>query len=284
MCEEIGDLLGVGYAIGNTGNVHFSRNQLDEALECYQRWRDIMQSLGDRRGMSIAIGNIGLVHARRYALQDALTCYEESHRLSSEIGERLGASRARGNMGFVFLDQEAHALAVEAFRDAIAGYRILGLISGLADWLDGKGRALVAMITDRRQHWNECDSLWPDATPETWRDHSLREARQCLEERTRILPDPRDEANAFLTACISAIEGNTGSARDRFEWLLLNARDDEQRAELHYWLWRVEENREDSASSVHRKEALRLYAALESSTRKPPRLGRINELSVTRKP
>lgn len=284
MCEEIGDLMGIGYATGNTGNAHFARNELDEALECYQRWRDIMQSLGDRRGASIAIGNIGLVHARRYEFQEALTCYQESHRLSSEIGERLGACRARGNIGFVFLDQEAHALAVDAFRDAIVGYEDLGLTSGSAGWMDGMGRALIAMITDIRQHWNECDSLWPDATPETWRDHCLHEARQCLEERMRILPNSEDEANTFLIACISAIEGNTEAARDRFEWLLLNAQDDEQRADLHYWLWRIEENREDSDSGVHRKEALRLYAALERSTRKPPPVSRINELSVTRKP
>lgn len=282
--EELGDLLGVGYSIGNTGNVHLTREEFDQALHCYRQWYEIMESLGDRRGMSIAIGNSGLVHLRRCEYQPALECFGASHRLSSEIGELLGASRARGNMGYVFLDQCEYVQAVDAFLDAIRGYRNLDNIKGLADWLDGITRALVELAVDVRPTTADLEQLWPNASPTNWRDHSIREARRYVEQRVRIVASRGDAYDAFLPATLAAIDGDVVGAHRQFESLLAHAHDREQRAELHYWLWRTQGREKRIDAQGDRLEALRIYTMLYESAPKQLYRKRIDELRTAHEP
>jgi hypothetical protein len=57
--------------------------------------------------------------------------------------------------------------------------------------------------------------------------------------------------------------------------MLKEAADDDQRAELHYWLWKLR-----ATDSDHRSEALRIFEQLNEKTPQHEYKKRIEELTV----
>ena len=107
------------------------------------------------------------------------------------------------------------------------------------------------------------------------------DAEECVAEAREMgLPDTLLMGEVLL-ARLDAAGGSTDSARQRLQQVLATATDDRQRAELHYWLWKLGRNDEGGrmrdeetidpnrsveagSSRFHRSEAERLYAGLLS--------------------
>jgi len=113
---------------------------------------------------------------------------------------------------------------------------------------------------------------------------SVQRARECAEECVAIseeLHNPNMLFNAnVLLARIEAAEGRVPVAVEQLGVLLSDAGDDEQRAELEYWLWTLTPA-VPSLDTDHRVAALRLYESLFAKTPKHDYRKRIEELEHT---
>jgi len=114
---------------------------------------------------------------------------------------------------------------------------------------------------------------------------SVQRARECAEECVAIseeLHNPNMLFNAnVLLARIEAAEGRTDVAVHRLTRMLDEAAEDEQRAELHYRMWRAEDGgRRTEEWEAHRDEAVRLYTELSEKTPMHAYHQRIEELKA----
>jgi hypothetical protein len=83
-----------------------------------------------------------------------------------------------------------------------------------------------------------------------------------------------------VLARIEAAEGDVGGAVEQLGAMLAEATDDDQQAELHYWLWKFGLRTQDSGlREENRGEALRLYGELYERVPKYEFKKRIDELS-----
>jgi hypothetical protein len=158
-----------------------------------------------------------------------------------------------------------------------------------------------------------------DPTVDTWPVISLRQGHELAEECVAISEELSKPDTIFssrlLLARMTAVGGRTDAAVSHLHTMLEEATDDEQRAELHYWLWKLPllplfshrdqvcvggscpgsalqdavtpsnspfrkggEQKEQERGG-HRIEALRLYHALFEKTPKHDYRKRIEELT-----
>jgi tetratricopeptide (TPR) repeat protein len=296
IAEELGDRSGVSVAIGNMGNVYSSRGEYDRALASYERQLNIAEELGDRLSVSIAIGNMGNVYSSRGEYDRALESYERKLSIAEELGDRLSVSVAIGTMGHVYSSRGEYDRALENFQRAAKEHRAIGFRYGLIYWLQGTAGVLVELVQAdeaspsegrprRSRPWRSRIIIMPEylptyvsgATEETWQAMSLQHARECAEECVTISEELQKSNTLFggrvLLARIEAAEGDIDSALESLNAILLEANEDEQRAELHYWLWKI------SGSPSSQTEALGLYKGLAEKIPKHEYRVRIDELS-----
>jgi tetratricopeptide (TPR) repeat protein len=279
------------------GIVHSIRVEHDRALECFTEHERICRELGDRRGLATAIGNMSLVFYDRGEYDRVLECYGEQQRICLEIGDRNGELGAIGNIGLVHEERGEFDLALEHLRHAAGGHRAMGSRHGLTHWLVGTARLLVGLAAKGGSMPGYLARHLPDVTSETWRAISLRVAREsageCLAISRELSTPDTLYTSRVLLARIDAAEGNTIAARESLQRMLEEAGDDEKRADLQYWLWRIEAKDEggrmkdesrgvdsSSSSAGHHADALRLYESLLEIASKHEYRARIEELSA----
>jgi tetratricopeptide (TPR) repeat protein len=295
ICEELGDRSGMSRAITNMGAAYSEQGRYADAMECYSRKIAISEELGDRRGISIAIGNMGNVHVSQGRYEEALECCVRKIAICEELGDRNGMFIAIGNMGNVHRVQGRYAEALRCYGEALDGHRAIGLLYGVTDWLAGTSGVLVELAEGEQESRRDGIGMpeylaeyLPGATAETWRAMSLRKAREDAEKCVAISeelskPDTLFSGRVAL-ARIDAAEGHTDHALERLRHMLEDATDDEQRAELHYQLWRLSpRSASGEGSGVRsRAEALRLYTELLAKTPKHEYRNHIEELQEDR--
>jgi tetratricopeptide (TPR) repeat protein len=297
--EELGDRSDVALAIGNMGNVYSRRGEYERALESYERQLRIVEELGHSSGVARAIGNMGAVYYSRGEYERAIASFQRQLSISEELGDRRGVSIAIGNMGSVYFRRREYDRALESFNRAAKEHRAIGFRFGLTYWLEGTARALIELVAtagkspaagqgEAPQGLSEeaggmpsyLPTYVPGVTNERWEAMSLRRAHECAEECVAIseeiqIPDMLFSGGALL-ARIDAAEGRGEVATERLNRMLKEAADDDnQRAELHYWLWKL-----CATDSDHRSEALRIYQQLIEKMPKHEYKKRIEELTA----
>jgi tetratricopeptide (TPR) repeat protein len=80
---------------GNLAIIYKNEAQYDLALELYEQVRNELLALGDRSNVARVLHQIGNVHYLREDLSSALECYQQSSQLSSELGELAIATATR---------------------------------------------------------------------------------------------------------------------------------------------------------------------------------------------
>jgi tetratricopeptide (TPR) repeat protein len=267
-------------------------------LECLERWLSIAEELGDRSSIFLAIGNMGVVYSSRGESDRALECYERQLNIAEELGDRRGLALAIGNMGVVYSSRSDYYRALESYAHAAEEHGAIGFRYGLIYWLQGTAEVLVELVQageadrpearprrsrPRRSRIIIMPEYLPKyvsgATEETWRVVCLQRARACAEECVTISEELQKPDTLFggrvLLARIEAVEGRVDVAVEQLGAMLSEASEDEQRAELHYWLWKIE------GSADGRAEVLLLYTGLFEKTPKHDYQQRIAELSGT---
>ncbi len=277
--RALGDRRGIARVVGNRGFVHGERDEYIEALACFAEWEEISRALGDRRGIANAVGNRGFVYWSLGEYIEALACFAEWEEISRALGDRRGIANAVGNRGFVHASRGEYSEALACYREAATEHRQIGYRYGLTYWLDGTANVLVELVEAGDSTTPDSLSEYvPGAEPKTWRAQALAMAREHAEECATISEELSKEDTLFsarvLLTRIAAAGGQRDAALQQLAALLEESTDDEQRAELHYRLRKL-----DAADMDHRTEALRLFETLFEKTPKYDYRKRIDELS-----
>jgi tetratricopeptide (TPR) repeat protein len=284
IAEELGDRGGVTRASGNMGIVYWRRGEFDRALECMQRQLSIAEELGHRASVLNSIGSMGIVYRDLGEYDRALECYQQQRSMAKELGDPRGAGFAIGNMASVYTDLGEYDRALECVDSALREHREIGLRYGISYWLAGRADLLLECVqqqasrADARIMPAYLPKYIPGAERETWQVISLRMVREDAEECLAISKEISNPETLFISnlilARLNAAEGDTQGATKRLRAMLAEAGDDEQRVELHYWLWKL-------IGGDHRTEALQLYRILAEKTPKHEYSKRIEELTAT---
>ncbi len=261
--QELGDRRSIANAVGNRGSVQYELGEYGEALACYAEQEAIARELGDRAGISGAVGNRGSVYHNRGEYGEALACYAEQEAIAREVGDRRSIAVAVGNRGTVHRSRGEYSEALACFRTAATEHREVGFLTGLTYWLEGTADVLLEIVGGGDPEIPAYLAEYVHGAGRgTWVAMSLRSAREHAEECVAISDQLSKQDTLFggriLLARIDAAEGAADAALHRLGVMVSETTDDAQRAELHYWLWKLGVD----PSIDHRSEADRLYTAL----------------------
>jgi len=289
IARELGDRWTIAFVLGSRGRVHSNRAEYDEALSCFREQEEIARDLGDRRTIASAIGERGIVHSSRGEYDAALECFREWEALTLELGDRKNAAIAVGNRGDLHSRLREYDTALTCFKHAAEEHRASGFGHGLTYWLVGTANALLELVINSRQPDANATMMpayltthIPGIEPDTWQATSLRRASQDVEECLAISRELSKPDTIFISqlllARIAAADGRRDAASQHLTSMLNLTPDDSARAEVYYWLWRIEGNND------HHVEALRLYEALHAKAPTNAHRLRINELTAANEP
>ncbi len=269
-------------AQSHKGFTYYHLRQYDRALECYHEALSDARELGDRRGSASIIANIGHVHLARGEYDRAIDCYQQEIAICQEMGEYHSAMVTTGNMGFVFMQRHDFEPALECFETALAKHRESGFVYGVTYWLIGRATALLESIEEAMECPEFLLKFIGEITPSAWRPALRTQARQDAQEclvLSRSISKPDTEViSQVLLARITAAEGEVGTALQTLEQLLSTLTDDAEKADVHYWIWKIDNN----GSQHHRDQALILYQNLYQNTHTQEYRERVEKLQVDR--
>ncbi len=282
--EELGDRHSVAGVQGNMGSVYFARGEYDRALESLRVQLRISEELGDREGVANAQGNMGIVYSSRGEYDRALESYGVKLQISEELGDREGVAIAQGNMGNVYFSRGEYDRALEQFHSAAAEHRRIGNRHALDFCLKGAAHILLELVEGGEEMPPYLPEFVAGADTANWRANTLRVAREQAEECVEISEELSTPdmlfAGRVLLGRIDAAEGAADAALHRLGAMVSETTDDAQRAELHYWLWKLGLD----PSSDHRAESELLYAMLCERIPKSDYRTRLDELIAAAEP
>lgn len=275
--QEVDDRRSMSIAIRNMGLVHFYKGRYAEALDAYGQALTLIEEMGDRSGMASLLGNMGVVYKNQAQFDEALACYRRQYELSEALGDRRGMGNAIGTMGNLHEAQGRHADAMECYQRAIVEHRAIGFLYGVVFWLQGITWILLEAALEGGAEPEYLFEIIGKQQDVQWVTVALCAARTSGEEFRALsqelsMSDMLFISNIFLSR-IDAATGSVERAIEQLGELLAHATENEQRAEVHYWLWMIGER-------DHGAPALALYEALYASNPKPDYSKRIEELGA----
>lgn len=283
IARGLGDLSHVSMALANRGNVYAGFGEFDKALACYNEAEQIARGLGDRLGMASDIGNRGTIFSDLGQFDKALECFREEEQIEREAGFRKGIAHAVGNRGTVHLNRREYDEALKCFREAAQIHREIGFRYSLTSWLAELAHTIMEVAAIEEYLPAYLPAYVPaldaqaDSHSDQWRAMSIRQARNYAEECLAISEELSKQSTIFrshvLLARIASAESGSDGVLHCLRDLLEQAINDDQRAELHYWLWKL-----GSDDDGHRARALSLYRALVATMPIYEYSERINEL------
>ncbi len=119
-------------AYGNLGIVHWTRGELDLAVDMYEKSLALNMELGDREGMANQYCNLGIAHWTRGELDPAVEMYAKSLAINTELDRKEGMATDYCNLGAVYEIQGNLGRAVEMYEKALAINTELGSKEGMA--------------------------------------------------------------------------------------------------------------------------------------------------------
>ena len=129
----------------NIGNVLSARGEDDQAVETWTRALDLSREEGTLGQQSQILNNLGIVHYKRDRLEDARECYEKARALAEKEHSRAGIAYARTNLGEVAFAECDYESALNLWRAAHATYELMGDARGRAESLLQIAQVLVVI-------------------------------------------------------------------------------------------------------------------------------------------
>ena len=97
--EELGDLAGQAAVLNNLGAEAYYEGRWDNALELYERSRDLRRRLGDVTKVAIQTNNIGEILSDQGKLDEAEELFRQAMVVADAAGHELTSAVARSNLG-----------------------------------------------------------------------------------------------------------------------------------------------------------------------------------------
>jgi CHAT domain-containing protein/Tfp pilus assembly protein PilF len=118
--QSIHNRYGEGIALNNIGFIYYNLGDYPKALELYQQSLIIRQAIGDPYGEGSVLSNIGSIYDSIGDYPKALDFYQQSLAISREIGDRNGQGISINNIGAVYDNLGDYAKALEFYQQALA--------------------------------------------------------------------------------------------------------------------------------------------------------------------
>jgi tetratricopeptide (TPR) repeat protein len=238
LSEKLGYKLGVSIALANLGSTYSNLGMYDKALHCHQRNLSISKELGDKHGESYALGNIGVLWMNQGKFSRACDSFKETLAISESLSDKKSISLAQGNLGKAYAARKEHKKAKVHFQKAIDLLRDMGVKYHLCHFLLYSARNHAAM------------DAYEEAAAENSEAHSI--AQEIRRE------DVIFGCNVLAARMLGLTD--RGASLLKFESMLKKAKEDVERATLHYWMFRI------SRQKNHRVKARALYRTLAKRT------------------
>ena len=258
--EQTGEKRPIMIALANMGVAYSRMGDTDRAIRCHEKSLALAREIGRRREELINLGNLGTIHAERGEFDCAIDCYRQKIAFFEALGEKKGLSTTMGALGDLYAEQRESEKALRAYERAISISRELKMKNELFDQLISMGELLLSL--ERHD-----------------------ESRACGEEGMELAGKPEISDFAFKAKVLMArIDFTTGEKKDatcRLETMLAETENDEERAILHYELWKMAGMMKglQGKSEVHRHDALIIYGKLAEISQKHLYRKRLAELS-----
>jgi DNA-binding SARP family transcriptional activator len=139
-----GDLRAQCAALLSMGDLHFRRNEYDQAIGHQRRALDAATRSGWLHGQAAAYGSLGIAYRESGRLQEAASHFERSLALNRESGFRYGEAVTLGYLGAMYLHQGELPAAAEHTSQALARYQEVGSRPGEAAALEDLGEIRIA--------------------------------------------------------------------------------------------------------------------------------------------
>lgn len=133
--EERGDLVGQATVLNNLGIDAYFEGRWDEALELYERSRDLHRRSGNIVLEAVSVNNIGEILSDRGALSEATAAFKEALGTWRWANYPIGSALATSNLGRAALRAGELDSAAELLIDAIKQFEDLGADSLAAETL-----------------------------------------------------------------------------------------------------------------------------------------------------
>lgn len=250
-------------------------NRLDRAEACLAKAEQTALVTGDTRLRANVVGNLGLVYFERGEYDRAEEYYMLHNALCHEIEERIGAAISTCNLGEIAEVRGDFEGALAKYAEGVHELVRIGSNAATTFPLEATARILIdhPLLCD-------VDFPWPDRSDDAPLSdeisvRALQRARDlaysALRYATSIGLRDRRIIIPIILARIDYASGNHANATERLLTLLDHARADEERADVHYWLWKC-------GMSDHASIARECYTALERDTPKHLFRTRLDEL------
>lgn len=143
--ERLGDEKGAAETLAHSATTLLQLRQYDAALARYRRAHSVYHQIGDRRGTGHALIGIGEVHRIQHRAEDALTFYEMASPFVDETMGPLEKAIHRSNIAHIWQQQGQHVRALEAYRETLATYQLVGDRPGEAEIMNDIGITLTSL-------------------------------------------------------------------------------------------------------------------------------------------
>ncbi|MFB2835227.1 CHAT domain-containing protein [Floridanema evergladense] len=148
------------------GEQQFANRQYQEAINTFNKLREIYQKIGNKEGEAITVFRIGSCYDRLGEFRQALNYYQQALNLRREIGDRSGEGSILNSIGGVYLQQGNYQQALEFYQRTLQIRREIGDKLGEGRTLNNMGLIYEALADYPRALANYQQALVIFQTPE----------------------------------------------------------------------------------------------------------------------
>ncbi len=249
--QATGDLRSINMALGSLAGLYYYQGQYHQALEMYDQQLSISQKMGDIYFLACIHGDIAAIHYDSGDFEQSRQHILQGLKYAESSGDKT--SIASSHYLLALLDAEAGdgAAALSHFDQSIEFARQTASGRFSPEYLAAKAWSCYELEMFRQS----------EETCREAREEAREHGRQDILEKTQLLSDllehPKDPAGVE-----ARLRERAGGLPDQ----------DPGKAELYYWLWRLDR------SEKSRCRALELYSRLYAEVPEYSRLKKIREL------
>jgi tetratricopeptide (TPR) repeat protein len=149
-------------SLGNIGFIYSERSLFKQAIEYYDRSREINKRIGNKVGVAITLNNMGQICDQTGDTKGALEYYHKALSLQEEAGNKEGEATCLNNIGFVFITLKDYKNGLDYNKKALAIREKAGNELGIALSMNNLGLVYHKMAIDKDKEPGT-DSLYAKA-------------------------------------------------------------------------------------------------------------------------
>jgi tetratricopeptide (TPR) repeat protein len=117
--EEIKDIKGASYSLGQIGTIYHLKGDYEQALKRYKKVRGISEKIGDIASLWKTLHQIGMIYQDRGDYDTALKHYEKTKKISEKIGDIEGIEASLYHIGMIYQGKGDYELALKQYEKAM---------------------------------------------------------------------------------------------------------------------------------------------------------------------